>query len=281
MSDEKLEEIQKIKYELWGGDLEAKMKAVPSEKRIVAEGDSWFDYPPGLDILDQLKRSHKYEIYKVAEAGDTIENMAWGTEYRRNFSIKPPQLQETLDAIRRHGPRAVLLSGGGNDIAGDEFEAFLNHQDSDLPVLRQGYVDCVIQDYFQSAYQHILDEIWDIDPSIHVFGHGYAHPVPDGRGVINFPFGFRFIGPWLRPALTKKRILDASQAKSVVQQMIDRVNDMLEALDARNPNFHYIDLRPYINDDDWVNELHLSNRAYQVVADCFHLSIQAHLAQGG
>ena len=53
-------------------------KEASPQQRIVAEADSWFDYPVGLDILDHRKRDYGYGNFKVAEAGDTLENMVNG-----------------------------------------------------------------------------------------------------------------------------------------------------------------------------------------------------------
>lgn len=50
--------------------------------------------------MDNLKGQHNFAIYKVAEAGDTLENMSYGTEIRSNYSRKPPQLTQTLDAVK-------------------------------------------------------------------------------------------------------------------------------------------------------------------------------------
>ena len=63
------DEIQREKYELWDGDLDAAMLASSPKSRLVAEGDSWFDYPPDLDILDQLKKRHHYAIEQFAQYG--------------------------------------------------------------------------------------------------------------------------------------------------------------------------------------------------------------------
>lgn len=85
------EEVQRLKYEIWNDILPsgvtnlAALPAAAQAQLIVAEGDSWFDYPPGLDILDNLKRKYKYNIYKVAEAGDSLENMSFGTKIKRNY----------------------------------------------------------------------------------------------------------------------------------------------------------------------------------------------------
>jgi hypothetical protein len=92
--------------------------------------------------------------------------------------------------------------------------------------------------------------------------------------VFNFPFGFHFIGPWLKPAFCKKDILDLVVAQGIITQLIDRFNDMLAELQDHyrtNPKgkLHYIDLRQEIEASDWVNELHLSDAAYKRVAAKF------------
>src|SRR5258705_283917 len=43
---------------------------------LIAEGDSWFDYP-GTDLLDALQQS-AYDVESVARAGDRVEMMAFG-----------------------------------------------------------------------------------------------------------------------------------------------------------------------------------------------------------
>ena len=79
--------------------------------KLLAEGDSWFLYPILLrDIIDNL--SDDYAIYSVAAAGDTLENML------RNAA----QLEAK---IKDHNFNGLLLSAGGNDIAGDLLLSYL------------------------------------------------------------------------------------------------------------------------------------------------------------
>jgi len=264
------QDIQNIKTSLWAETADVELAAVAPARKIVAEGDSWFDYPFELDVLDNLKRDWDYKIYRVAEAGDTLENMAWGTDIRRNFSRRTPEIVETLDAVLRHSPNVVLLSGGGNDIAGEELEGFLNHKDSGLPVICNQCVDHAFNSIFKNAYLYIAQKIWDIDASIHIIAHGYGYAVPDGRAVFNFPGDYRFIGPWLRPAFAKKNITDPVEAETIMRQLIDVFNEMLDQLDSENQNFHYVNLRPVIDRSDWVNELHLSSDGYKRVAKKIH-----------
>ncbi len=250
--------------------------AVP--RPIVAEGDSWFDYyPAGLDVVYWLRKDYNWPVYKVARAGDTLENMAWGTQ-RDKWTPKPSQLQtKTIAAIRKVRPHAVLLSAGGNDFAGEELSRLLNHKDSLLPPIRNDVVQELIGGYSRSAFVHIAQTIWAEDPKIDIVTHGYAHPYPDGRPVIKV-FGFSFGGPWLRPTLTEKRYIDEGVARGIMIDLVDRFNRMLAGLAADltlNPRgsgrIKYIDLRPVVNRYElWENEFHLTNTGYRKVAGAFN-----------
>src|SRR5688572_16647181 len=45
---------------------------------VVAEGDSWFDYP-FFDVLERLEDRFDYRVESVAHKGDTVEEMAYDT----------------------------------------------------------------------------------------------------------------------------------------------------------------------------------------------------------
>lgn len=107
-----------------------KSKTYPKELIIVAEGDSWFDYPLKKDIIDYLIEKG-YGIKKFSKAGDSLENMVYGSEYKKEGDrvthLGPISLQKTLNAIKKYKPNFVLFSGGGNDIVGSEISNYLNH----------------------------------------------------------------------------------------------------------------------------------------------------------
>lgn len=52
---------------------------------LVAEGDSWFDYP-WYDVLGLLEDQHQYDVRSVAHMGDTVEAMAYMGGQLANFS---------------------------------------------------------------------------------------------------------------------------------------------------------------------------------------------------
>lgn len=274
MNVESQEEIQKFKAELWN-DADEEFDIASSSERIVAEGDSWFDYLPGKDILDYLKKNHSYKIKKFSDGGDTLENMVYGTEYRRNWNRRTPQIHETLDALKKYRPKVFLFSGGGNDLAGSELDSYFNHNDSSLPNLREDYIQYMFFTVFKKAYIDLIHKVHSIDSNIHIISHGYGHGKPDGSSVKYF--GFSFAGPWLRPTFTRKNILSFTERKRLIAYVLDQFNKMLNEVDNENPNFHYIDLRPHLSEKDWVNELHLHNVHFERIAQLFNNEIQKYI----
>ncbi|MBW4675180.1 MAG: serine protease [Desmonostoc geniculatum HA4340-LM1] len=279
-SDEELdrltpEEMSEMVSELEANTLEFFPEDTRTQPVLVAEGDSWFDYfPAGLDVISCLKKFFDYKIYNVSKAGDTLDNMAWGTKFdQRRWHRDRPPLEETLAAIERHRPPVVLLSGGGNDIAGNELLSFLNHKTSGLPPLRDNYTKYILKDYFLQIFKHISNEIWKKDANIHIVLHGYGYPIPDGRAVVRV-LGFSFVGPWLRPALVSKGYEQRTEQAQITRNLMDDFNSMLKQFAANDPRLHYIDLRPLISDSDWENELHLKNSGFRRVAEEFNQVIR-------
>jgi hypothetical protein len=242
-------DVEEIKADLWGSRNTEQFRGLKSngDVVIVAEGDSWFNYSiAGFDILDFLADYPNYAISKFASPGDTLENMVYGTEYRNgSFTAKPPQIEEVLGEVRERQPRFFLFSGGGNDIVGDEFGQYLNHIRSGLPALKVNNIEYMVSVVYKTAFEKLCEMIWNIDDSIDIITHGYAYAIPDGRGVGSF-FGFNFVGPWLLPAFTEKRITNEIDQKNIIRNMIDNYNAMLRSLDVSNDRFHVIDLRPEI-----------------------------------
>ncbi|MBM4108841.1 MAG: hypothetical protein FJ255_08540 [Phycisphaerae bacterium] len=233
---------------------------------VVAEGDSWFDYPPHRDVLDHLVGLFGWRIRRLSDAGDTLENMVLGTRFGPGFRRRPAPLDLTLAEMKRLRSRFLLFSGGGNDVAGDEFASFLNHADSGLPILRERALDDAMA-YFRRLFEGLLRRVGDEVGDAHVFAHGYAYPVPDGRGVVRVPvLGWTFWGPWLRPALTAKNV-PRDHHRGLVRELIDRFNAMLGEVErGSGGRFHAVDLRDLVSDADWANELHLKPAAYGRVA---------------
>src|SRR5437016_3412602 len=65
---------------------------------LVAEGDSWFDYPMH-DILSMLEDDHGYDVESVAHKGDRVEDMAYSGGQFEEFARRLEKLLRQ-DAFR-------------------------------------------------------------------------------------------------------------------------------------------------------------------------------------
>lgn len=251
----------------------AEAGGVASSGVLVAEGDSWFDYP-GCDVLGALEDDHGFDIESVAHTGDRVEDMAYSGGQLDDFCRR-------LERVLRRGviPRAVLLSGGGNDIAGDELAVLLNHAASAKPGINEDVARGVIDERLRLAYTWIFGAVTSLcqeklGARIPILVHGYDYPVADGRGF----WGGRWFlpGPWLEPRFRQKGFGDPAERARLLQQLIDRFNQMLIDL-AALPGFshvRFVDLRGTLSTgadyrDWWANELHPTEPGFRRVAERF------------
>jgi len=102
----------------------------PNNKTVLAEGDSWFEYPIFLtDITDNLMKYDNLALYSIASGGDWASNIISSGEYR--------------DKLVNFKPDIFLISGGGNDLLGDgRLSKFL----SDKPIKAKA---AFLEDYRQ------------------------------------------------------------------------------------------------------------------------------------
>jgi lysophospholipase L1-like esterase len=243
---------------------------------LVAEGDSWFDYP-WHDVLRMLEDRHGYDVESVAHRGDTVESMAYGGQLE--------ELTRLIEKLLRNRviPDAILLSGGGNDVAGREFGLLLNHARSARRGLNEQVVSGIIDDRVFGAYVAMLTSITSVarrraGETIPILVHGYGYPVPDGRGVLG---GWGPLpGPWLQPGFREKGFATLAACVAMAAELIDRFNVMLRRVVALPGFAHvkHVDLRDALPNGAnyktwWANELHPSARGYEVVADRFAAAI--------
>ena len=83
--------------------LRARLAATPGQRtfNLLAQGDSWFDYPPGTDLIDCLHSNHGHTITNIAVAGSTLNDEAWANElHPRNsgFSALADKIDAALQA---------------------------------------------------------------------------------------------------------------------------------------------------------------------------------------
>ena len=221
-------------------------------KRIlVAEGDSWFDFGPlSGDILSELEKEYEYDIRSVARHGHKLKDML------DDFK----ELEKKLEEVRKEGrvPRAVLLSGGGNDFVEQlrENDMLLPHNDKDNPkppVLDEKEVDGLIKkgpDSLRFLYIILIIKIKSTckrlfpASAVPVLVHGYASPVPDGRCFEPKDLREKWAiadMSWLKPSFEKKGYKLPKNNKDAyykalkenakaMNHLIDEFNKMLELL---------------------------------------------------
>ena len=218
--------------------------------RLLAEGDSWFLYPILLkDIIDNL--SSDYAIYSVAAAGDTLENMLRGSA----------ELEAT---IKEHQFNGMLLSAGGNDIAGDALRGYLITNPLP-PKAAASYLNDRF-DAFLASTQGKLDGLFGgltaRFPDLKIFCHGYDWPFP------------RKVGLWLEPAMVAQGVPDALQS-AVLKLMIDRYYEMLGGLAKKYRDRVFVaDCRGSVGAiAEWFDELHPFNAGFARAADRFRSTI--------
>lgn len=247
-------------------------KTVKHERKLVVEGDSWFDYPLTKDIIDHLRKMG-YAIKRHSKHGDTLENMVFGSEYsiRGNVAVNNGNrsLQEVLTSIRIHNPRFVLFSAGGNDVVGSEFEQYLNHKDSGLKLFKEDVFNQNLL-VMKNAIVKFLNSVWEVNPDIDVLMDGYDYAKPNGTTFKGIS------GPWVLPGFAKKNILNRkTEQEPIIKALVDGFNGILSDLDHQYGKFHHIDLRGVFPEDRmWDNEIHLKSQGYKKVADLYHQKME-------
>lgn len=260
--------------------LSLKTPAFNYQDVLLAEGDSWFDYPL-FDTLDALEDEYGYDIKSVAHRGNTLEDMAYTQEQGFEFTRK-------LDKMKSYGltPKCILLSAGGNDIAGDTFSLIINHINSPIKGSDKDILQAIINKRLKIAYITLISKISHLcmdryQKKIPILIHGYDSPYVDGRGFLGG--GWILPGPWLEPGFREKGFSDVTTCNLIIYEIIETFNGMLHDL-ANLPNFkgfvHYINLQGTLKNDKknyrkyWADEMHPSKEGFKIIAEVFDNEIK-------
>jgi hypothetical protein len=234
---------------------------------LLAHGDSWFDYPLSgnsvspvdTDVIAQLRGmgNPRPIVANLSHYGDaTVDEMSLPKQQRMIEALKDPA---NWPGAGR--PDAILVSGGGNDIAGDRFCIFLDYAGPGAAGLNRvrfdkalGMVEASYRDLFAFRDRHA--------PGVPVFGHCYDFPIPDGRHPI-------CAGPWLEPSLEFAG-WDAARGASIVKEALQEFRAMLSGLAAEPGNkFILVETQGLFAAGDWANELHPYPAGFTRVAEKF------------
>lgn len=239
---------------------------------LLAHGDSWFNYPcdgndwpsSDTDIIAHLKnmgRPHP-QIVNISHYGDATTDEMGLAKQRR-----------LIDALRNSDnwlvgkPDAILFSGGGNDIAGDQFCIYLNYKDPNASVpapdpsrfaarlasIRASYEDLFL---FRDRYA----------PQVPIFGHGYDY----GRPMEPHP---PCAGPWISPSLAFTGWND-DEGEQILKSALDGFHAMLVKL--ASSTFIVVPTLGTLAREDWANELHPHPPGFKKLAERFLTQLQSH-----
>ena len=159
---------------------------------LIAEGDSWFALPDALffypwDILNHLE-SFGYEIKSVAAAGRRLQYMVRHTD-------------KINKKIKNNKPKAILFSGGGNDVLGS-LPQILNEGGHGKPIINRRKAKAVVR-HVEGQYEQWLGSITKACKKYHgttipILIHGYGYPVPNNQPTF-------YLRTWLYPHFRSKK----------------------------------------------------------------------------
>jgi hypothetical protein len=261
---------------------------------VLAEGDSWFNYPIILtDIIDRIGMDKDLAVYSIASGGDWLLNMLNGREYVEELSIAHPDW--------------FLISGGGNDLVGSrrlatilqpdggsvEFQKsewsqhLIDIAEKNAVPLKDDFFDGLaflskdfyallmffhLQYYF--LFSGILKGGSDSKPKfdgIRIITQGYDYPLPSfdirlGLNPIEWyvPFIRKFLGhgSWLKGPLQIRGINNSGDQRKVLYSMIYLFNEMMIEIGTLfnesqpKPRVFHIDSRESVGKNGWADELH-------------------------
>ena len=234
----------------------------PAPLVLLAHGDSWFDYPlngndlalHSTDIIAQLQSMGDTQplILNISHYGDaTTEEMSLTRQQRLIQAI-----DDKANWANDSAPDAILFSGGGDDIAGNQFCIYLDY-DRGLNTPRfLGVLDMV-----RASYLDLFAFRDAKAPGVPVIGHTYDFPIPNGKHP-------PCVGPWLQPSLEFTR--NSATGTAILYRALTEFKQMLAtlAVDPAN-NFILIDTQGTLAPAEWANELHPIPAGFQQLATKF------------
>jgi len=199
---------------------------------VVCEGDSWVAHPVIDDITDHLLDDERYPLLAlgVGAAADLLGRMSAALEHEQ--------------AIVDHGAKALLLSGGGNDLMG-VFPRFLQRWTPGHEPLRllTEAVDAEIHT-LMGTMRVLLSRM---EGRVPVVVHGYDHLRV--RAVHR--------GGQLGPFFDTAGIDDPAERTAVLWAIVDRYNEHLRTATDDMPWVGYTDVRGIVVDDvEWHDDIH-------------------------
>lgn len=269
-------------------------------KFIYAEGDSWFQFPCFItDIIDWLNKKRGYILYSEASGGDWLTNIIYEGQYIPSLSVYRPQF--------------FLISGGGNDLVGNNRLAMMVQKDYNYPkysslsdlsntILSNDQKELIIKaqphitkEFYafiwimKAQYTLLFSNLYSSDSThknVISITQGYDYAIPNnGIGFsVRYPFQpimnyFINNGQWLFRPLMIRGIYESELQRALMMTFIFEFNEMFISIaqDERFKNVYHIDCRGLATKkSDWYDELHYKSHIFKKVAKAYEYIIENH-----
>ncbi|MFT6269120.1 MAG: hypothetical protein ACJAVV_001940 [Alphaproteobacteria bacterium] len=246
------------------------LRDFPNAPSVLSEGDSWFGYPFGKDLNDQISELGSFNIRHFEKAGDElVDDMMDGRQ--RKLITK---------ALKEDQFQLMLYSGGGNDVVAKNLKNYIADDASGIgPHNRviKGATEARIKE-LKNQYIELIELVAKHQHNCPIVVHGYTCIIPSDKGFEIL--GFKITGPWVKPTLDDKGVLPEQQ-KDVINYIMDLFNNALLELSLEYSNFHYIDLRvETLSNRDWANEIHPTSGGFKKLSKHYEGKLKALVPSG-
>jgi len=246
--------------------------ATATNLKILADGDSWFKYSPSMDVIDFIHQDGNPPpfLLNLAVAGDPT-TATLGVSKRQ-------EIIDNLSDPENGNFDALLFSGGGDDVVGDQFCLWVTQNvGSGNGVNMSAFSD--IMGVVETAYTDLFQVCESIQPNCKIFIHSYDFARPTGVGVCpDIITGGYLVGPWLKPSLDYRGWTNFISASGVVATVLKQFDTLMGNLEKQySPQVVYVRTQgtlvpPNSTTDttsDWANELHPTEPGFQKIAQKF------------
>ena len=238
--------------------------------QVLAEGDSWFDYPPHAfkgGLVPRLEKRLGVPILNLAKAGDEVRFMLGVKQYK----LLAEHLANGCPAGGAWD--ALLFSGGGNDIVDEPMALWISAWNPAQPPaahLNTARFAAALA-LVRAGFEELIALRNRLSADTQLVFHGYDYAIPDGRGVC-----FNAMGPWLKPAFDLRGFPTRQAGAEVVKLMLSEFAKMLQQLADIHPKVRFINSQGLLPADTgaWHNELHPASKGYNLHADKFRENLK-------